>query len=166
MYTIEITNRQDFVDVDEDLLREVVEKTLTAEETAQADVSLAVVDNPTIRELNQRHLDRDSETDVLSFLFSCEESVPIIERGSANGLSALRGRGKSIDGEVIVSGEMAAQRAEEFGWNRQQELVLYVVHGVLHLLGYDDRDEDESRLMRSRERTILDFWRLTRGAER
>jgi probable rRNA maturation factor len=50
---------------------------------------------------------------------------------------------------------MASQSASRFGWSPAQELALYLIHGLLHLCGYDDGTEPERRLMRRRERAIL-----------
>ena len=128
-----------------------------------------MVDNAAIRVLNRQHLDHDYETDVLSFLFDCTEPTqdePAVQDSTVKNALVerhLRGRGKQIDGEVIVSGEMAAQQADKFGWSPRDEVVLYVVHGLLHLLGYDDKNETETRLMRSRERAILRIWNLSSG---
>ena len=72
MYDIAIANSQQSVDVDEDFLRDVVEKTLSFEQVAAANVSVALVDNATIRALNRQHLDHDYDTDVLSFLLECD----------------------------------------------------------------------------------------------
>lgn len=60
-----------------------------------------------------------------------------------------------IDGEIVISAEMATQSAVGFGWSTARELELYLVHGLLHLCGYDDGTGTERRLMRRRERSIL-----------
>jgi probable rRNA maturation factor len=116
-------------------------------------LSVAIVDGLTMRRLNATHLDHDFDTDVLSFLFEVQQRQP------ATG-DALRGAGKAIEGEVIVSADMAVRQAHEFDWSPQDELVLYLVHGLLHLVGYDDLSPDEKRVMRSRERDILSLWQL------
>lgn len=162
MYTVEIANNQSALDIDEDFLREVVCTTLKNEEVAAAEISLALVDNATLRDLNKRYLDHDYDTDVLSFLLDCEQKTTAAPDQPGEG---PRGRGKRIDGEVIVSAEMAAQTAADCGWSGRDEVVLYLVHGLLHLMGYDDRSETETELMRSRERGILRFWNLSPGGD-
>ena len=67
-------------------------------------------------------------------------------------------RARRIEGEIVVSAEMALRRAPEFGWRPTWELLLYVVHGTLHLCGYDDRTARDRCRMRDRERTILRNW--------
>ena len=68
-----------------------------------------------------------------------------------------------IDGEIVVSVETALNRADECGYSPYEELVLYLVHGLLHLVGYDDTDDAESQVMRSRERAILQMCKLSPG---
>lgn len=154
---VEIADSQSVLVVDKEVLRGVVEQTLRAEQVAGASISVALVDNPTLRELNRRHLGHDYDTDVLSFLLECETVEPLGEIPEG----ATRGFGQRLEGEVILSTEMAAQTAESFGWRPQDEVVLYLVHGLLHLVGYDDLSDDEQQVMRERERGILKFWNLT-----
>lgn len=154
-YQIEIHNSQSLLPIDESHLMDVVRRTLADEEVVAADVSVAVVDNETIHELNRRYLAHDYETDVLSFLLDGDGP-------EAQSLEPFtkRGRGKRIDGEVIVSAEAAAEMAADFSWRPQDELVLYLVHGLLHLVGYDDLTDAEREVMRRREREVLRFWDL------
>lgn len=149
-YDIAIADSQSVISLDEEIIRAVVEQTLAAERVASATISVAIVDNATIRELNCRHLNHDYDTDVLSFLLDCEG--PEFE---VNVSPFRRGEGKTLDGEIIVSAEMAMQRAAEFNWKPQDELVLYIVHGLLHLTGYDDTTDDERTVMRAREKDVL-----------
>ncbi len=157
MYAIEINNAQEYVEIDASFLREVAEGTLSEEHVARAQISIALVDNATIQELNRQYLGHDEATDVLSFLLECQ-SV-----GQSDGSSGQwpRGTGKRLEGEVILSTEMAFNTAPEFHWTPHDEVVLYLVHGLLHLLGYDDLCRGEKQMMRSRERAILKFWNLT-----
>jgi probable rRNA maturation factor len=59
---------------------------------------------------------------------------------------------------VVVNGQRAADVAGQFGWKPADELLLYIVHGVLHLCGYDDHSESASRRMRIREKEVLARW--------
>ena len=79
---------------------------------------MAVVDDPTIRRLHREYLGEDSPTDVMSF---------VLERAD-----------DYLEGEVVVSAETACAAAPEYGWPAADELLLYVIHGTLHLVGYDD----------------------------
>ncbi len=101
----------------------------------EAQVSLAIVDDSTIHRLNRQFLNHDYATDVLSFL---------IER------SADR-----LEGEVIASTDTAIRSAAQYGWAPADELLLYVIHGTLHLVGYDDLSPGPLAEMRERERACL-----------
>jgi len=131
MLEIELANRQSTHCFDADRLISATRMILADEGIEQAVTSIAVVDDGTIHELNRRYLGHDYPTDVLSFPF---------ER-SAN----------HLEGEVIVSAETAAAAAPRYGWSVEDELLLYVIHGTLHLLGYDDTTTEKRDLMRSRE---------------
>ena len=159
MYQIDIANSQDCLDVDEEFLTQVAERVLAAEQVAAAEISIALVDNATIHELNRQYLNHDYPTDVLSFLLECdpEETGP----PAAGFPETLRGRGKRLEGEVIISTETALQDAENFGWSPREEVVLYLIHGLLHLVGYDDLSSTEQAVMRARERAMLAEFHIT-----
>lgn len=139
--SIAIANQQQVLKLSAARLRQVVRKTLEAEEVADAEISIALVDDAAMHELNRRHLAHDYPTDVLSFELSAP-AAPCLE------------------GELIISTETAVRQAEEFGWSPQDEVTLYLVHGLLHLCGYDDHGARQKREMRARERAILQIWGL------
>lgn len=156
MYEVELADQQDSLAIDEQRIREVVSRVLQEEGVAAAEISVAIVDNPTMRELNKQYLQHDYDTDVLSFLLSCEGGDE-----DSDALPVGRGRGKTIDGQLIVSSDMAIDMAKQYRWEPHDELVLYVVHGLLHLVGFDDLSASEKTLMRSRERQLLNLWDLS-----
>jgi probable rRNA maturation factor len=135
MLSISITNEQVSVPVDEDRLAGAVREVLAGEGLAAGTVSVAIVDDETIHRLNRQFLNHDFPTDVLSFVLSEGDS--------------------SLDGEIVVSAETADSVAQRFDWNTADELLLYVVHGALHLTGYDDRNAAQQAEMRGRERHYL-----------
>ena len=137
MGKIAIASPQEIVATDRARLREVVRTVLDGEGVADAEISLAFVDNPTIHRLNQRYLQHDEPTDVLSF--------PLSEPNAAK-----------LAGELVIGVEVALAQAQERGHDVQTELALYVIHGLLHLCGYDDRTPREKRLMRRREAEALE----------
>jgi probable rRNA maturation factor len=100
-------------------------------------VEVAVVDDRTIRRLNRAYRDVGRRTDVLAF--------PLETPTAAGGLV----------GQVVISAETAARQARRLGVPRALEMALLVTHGVLHLVGYDDRDPVEAALMHRRERGLL-----------
>jgi probable rRNA maturation factor len=136
MGKIAIATPQEAVAVDRKRVREVARAVLDGEGAADAELSLAFVDNPTIHALNKRYLGHDEPTDVLSF--------PLSEPGA-----------KKLAGELVIGAEVARAQAAERGHDVQAELALYVIHGLLHLCGYDDKTEAAAREMRRRERHYL-----------
>lgn len=135
MIQIELANHQSGYAVDTDRLIVATRSILEGEGIQAANISLAVVDDAKIHHLNRQYLDHDYPTDVLSFVLDNETS---------------------LIGEVIVSAETADRDCHQYGWSGDDELLLYVIHGVLHLVGYDDKQHDSERLMRERERYYLD----------
>jgi probable rRNA maturation factor len=133
---VEVSDTQGHVRVDHAALRRLAETVLAAEQRADAAISIALTDNATIRALNQKHLGHDWPTDVITF--------PLSEPDEA-----------VLAGEVVVSAEMAVLAAAELGAEPGDELRLYLVHGLLHLCGYDDRVETQARLMRRRQKELL-----------
>ena len=139
MLRIAITNRQRALKLDRPTLRRIVRDVLNHEGIEEADISLVFVGDEEMHALNRRHLAHDYPTDVLSFLL--DESPTEA--------------GRSIEAEIIVSTEFAAQTAPKFDWSTAEEVTLYVVHGLLHACGYDDLTTKEKSRMRRAERAAL-----------
>jgi probable rRNA maturation factor len=140
MITIDLANEQSTLPLDGRRLRRAVRMVLEDGAVRRARISLAVVDDPTIRRLNREYLDHDCATDVLSF--------------------NLGDSGGPLEGEVIVSADTAAAAAPRFGWRPEDELLLYVIHGALHLVGLRDGTDGQRERMRRRERECLDRFGL------
>ena len=134
-HTVTLTNQQARHAVDELQLVEVARRVLAESAFPSATISLAVVDDATIHELNRRYLEHDWPTDVLSF--------------------ALDQRDGHLEGEVVLSADTAAAAAAEIGWPVAAEQLLYVIHGMLHLVGYRDDSPDAVRAMRAAENYFL-----------
>lgn len=142
MIEIEIADRQSRLAVDRPCLVQAAREILQTHGPASCRVSLAVVDDPAIHQLNRQFLQHDYPTDVLSFLL---DRTPEL-----------------LEGEVVVSADTAATQAARYGWEVADELLLYVVHGVLHLVGFDDQTDAARAAMRAAESTFLE--RLGRTA--
>lgn len=158
MYQIDIADTQDCLEVDEEFLTRVAERVLAEEQVAAAEISVALVDDPTIHEINRQYLGHDYPTDVISFLLECE---PAEGESPVHQPDILRGRGKKLEGEVVLSTETARKEAENFGWSPREEVVLYLIHGLLHLVGYDDLSSTEQSVMRARERAMLGLFHIS-----
>jgi probable rRNA maturation factor len=133
--TVHIADEQTRLPADADRLRDAIRGVLAEAGIARAEISLALVDNATLHELNRRFLGHDEPTDVLAF--------------------TLERTGDRLEGEVVVSTDMAAATAPAYGWSAADELLLYVIHGALHLVGLDDRTPADLEAMRRRERDHL-----------
>lgn len=136
MPRITIASPQEIVPLDRSKLRALVGTVLAGEQVPDHEISLAFVDNPTIHRLNKQFLNHDEPTDVLTFPFS--------------GPGA-----KKLAGELILGVEVALAQAQERGHDVEVELALYVIHGLLHLCGYDDKSPPREKIMRARERHYL-----------
>lgn len=129
-----------------------VEATLRQHGVTKAAISLALVDDRRIADLNERHLRHDGPTDVLTFdLRDQADPAPSIEDDS----DTVPHRESEVDGEIVMSLETASREAASRGHALSAELALYAIHGTLHLLGHDDADETQAARMHATEDQIL-----------
>jgi probable rRNA maturation factor len=138
---IEIANEQNHICLDRRLLRRAVRSVLRAEGVRKARISLAVVDDEAIARLNWRYLRHRGPADVLSFVLDQRDG---------------------LEGEVIVGAGTALRAAPQYGWPPHDELLLYVIHGTLHLVGHDDATDALRAGMQTRETAILEKLGITR----
>ena len=143
---IDVSSRQRHLRVGVRKIRQAVRAALDAAKADACEISVALVDDAQIREINRQYLDHDRPTDVISFDLSEEPG-----EGSGHRVDRLTGP----SGEIIVSAERAVLVAAERGGDSEAELLLYVVHGVLHLLGYDDRVSRSAARMHALEDEIM-----------
>jgi len=126
-----IANQQSALTIDESCLEAAIRSIFRQSSYDAGTVSLAVVDDPTIHEINRQYLGHDYPTDVLSF--ALEEEAPYFE------------------GELIISTDTAVRNAAQYDWPASSELLLYVIHGALHLVGFRDKQPDEIAAMQAAE---------------
>ena len=115
----------------------------------EVELSLLITDDATVRDLNKKYRGKDKTTDVLSFALEADK-----RGGAAAGFVMPPGEMVHL-GEVIVSYPQAAKQEAERKRAVEGELALLVVHGVLHLLGYDHDKPAREREMRSLEQRVL-----------
>lgn len=165
---IYIDNKQSKFKVDKDienLIEGTIEFTLQEEAVKlPCQVSVILVDNNEIRDINRDYRDKDSATDVLSF--------PMLDYPSGKVYQEVYGSEKPdvscFDGEELVLGDMVIslekveEQSIEFGHSFQRECAYLTVHSVLHLLGYDHMIESDKERMRKREERILDKLNIRR----
>jgi probable rRNA maturation factor len=131
--------------VDEDRFRRLITHALDQLHVhPDAELSLIFVEVPAMERLHVRWLDEPGPTDVLSF--PMDELRP----GSAD-----RPTPPGILGDIVVCPEVAARQAEQAGHSAEEEMLLLVTHGLLHLLGFDHAEEDERREMFGLQNEIL-----------
>ena len=141
MLSIEISNRQNVLKLDPQRIERAAEAILRDAGLTEAELSIALVDDSTIHALNRQYLEHDYPTNVLSFL--------------------LERVGTQLEGEVIASAEMAVRSAGRYGWSAEDELLLYAIHGTLHLVGHDDGTPHECAVMRTQEERYLALFGLS-----
>jgi probable rRNA maturation factor len=135
--------------VDKAPVRKIGRQVLKAEGMAPPyEVSLLFTDSEMVRRLNRDYRGVDEPTDVLAFYMLPQKGVDSSFALPPDGVTRL--------GEVIISYPQAVVQAKEQGHSIERELALLVIHGILHLLGYDHEEPKEERKMRERERELLD----------
>jgi probable rRNA maturation factor len=124
-------------------LTQAVLRVLTDAGIREGEVSIAIVDDERMHELNRQYLNHDYPTDVLSFVLEQDEA------------------GKHLDGQIIASAAYAAREAARYGWEAEDELLLYSIHAALHLVGHDDHEPEGQQAMRAAEAKYLAEFGLT-----
>ena len=141
----------------ENLINEVVFATLNYEKISiPCYVSVTVVDEDEIRQLNSEHRSIDSVTDVLSF------PVVNLTDGSFDNNAGDYFEGRLILGDVVLCSKRAREQSEEFGHSYERELGYLTCHSILHLLGYDHETDSEREIMRQKEEAVMELVKLER----
>jgi probable rRNA maturation factor len=148
MHTIKVAIDGACPAADEADLRAVAAHALAAEgvETPVA-IGIVLVDDEAIHRLNREYLDHDEPTDIITFPLAGDDDFVIGTGGMRREL-----------GEMYISFERAAAQSAEWGSDPEREIRFLVVHGVLHLLGWDDATTEERERMLARQGEILAGW--------
>ena len=151
-----LENRQDQVPLTEDveaLIHTVLNETARRHDlTELAEVSLTLVDDEQIHEINREYRDVDRPTDVISFALE-EGEEPAVIGGPA----------EMLLGEIVISMETARRQAEEYGHTLAREVAFLALHGMLHLLGYDHMTAADEKRMFDKQTEILTALGVTRA---
>lgn len=134
-WRIEVVSEQDRVALAEKRVRRAVECALRQGGYERGEVGVRLVDDAAIAALHARWMNDDSPTDVLSFPLQAEAG--------------------QVEGDIVASAETACRAARALGWPPEHELLLYVVHGALHLAGYDDLTPQARTAMRAAEQAVF-----------
>ena len=135
--TVEVADEQQAHAVDHARLKKAVRLVLKDAGIERGEISIAIVDDARMHALNRQYLQHDYPTDVLSFVLEHDEAA------------------KSLDGEIVASADYAAREAPRYGWTADDELLLYIIHGSLHLVGLDDQTPEGQAAMRAAEAKYL-----------
>jgi len=149
----------------EEIAKKVAERTLELEKCPfDVTISLTITDDEGIRKINKEFRDIDAPTDVLSF--------PNISYDKPGDFSVCEGEQK-IDildpdtgliafGDIVINEKRVREQAKEYGHSELREYAFLVAHSMLHLCGYDHMEEDEAKVMESKQEEVLNSLGITR----
>jgi probable rRNA maturation factor len=161
--TIAIANHQRTRKVDLRLLKQIVSAFLADLEITKTELEISLVATPEMIRLNEQFLHHKGSTDVIAFDYHNEggagSPLPAAKPGAmGTGLreaSPRRASCPTLHGEIFICVDEAVSQASKFGVSWQSEIVRYVIHGVLHLLGHDDLRAGARRKMKREENRLL-----------
>ena len=107
-----------------------IKDVITSEGKKTGEISFIFCDDDYLLDINQKYLDHDTYTDIISF----DNSV-----------------GNILNGDIFISTERVAENASEYGVSFEEEIKRVIIHGVLHFCGYKDKSKEEAQEMRSKE---------------
>jgi probable rRNA maturation factor len=127
----------------------------------KTEISMILIDDEEIRQINKDFRGIDRSTDVLSLpaFEEHEDFNSLIDDFSAVDMNSEA----LVLGDIAISLETALRQSAEYGHSFYREVAYLTVHSILHLLGYDHMEEDEKKVMREREEIIMNKVGLTRG---
>ncbi|MGD2278708.1 MAG: rRNA maturation RNase YbeY [Candidatus Omnitrophota bacterium] len=131
---INCENRNKKRRIDLGKIEKIARKTLRLLKKTNAEINIVFFSNQKIRAINRLFLGKDESTDVIAF--PSDEKI---------------GPDRAFLGDIAVSSDKAFRNAAEYGTAFTEEAALYVIHGILHLTGYDDRTEKDGEIMRRKE---------------
>ena len=136
---INFYSENDFILEDETVYASWLESVITSEAKKLEELSYIFCDDEYLLKINMEYLDHDTYTDIITFDYSV---------------------GKILQGDIYVSTERVAENAETYNVKFEDELRRVLVHGVLHLCGYKDKEESDAALMRSKEEEKMQLFHV------
>ena len=137
-----ITNEQEAVEINLDFIKAIALEIMKFEGSPDnSQLSMVFCDDEAIKDLNNEYRGKNEPTDVLSFPMELENFVPEIR----------------MLGDIVISTDTAIRQAKEYNHSVITEIVILMIHGLLHLHGYDHIEEDDCKKMRAREAEILKY---------
>lgn len=132
---VEVNVQHDADFIDAEAIKTAVQLIASDYNIFGGSVSIAVVDDADMHRLNLQFLQHDYTTDCLSFIYEESDSAVV--------------------GELILCADYAQREAKNYDWHPASELLLYAIHGMLHLMGMEDTTDDSRQAMRDEERDVL-----------
>lgn len=130
--------------------KELLEYAVKEEKLENVLFNIILIDNEEIQKLNRVYRGKDAVTDVISF--ALEDGMEFISMAGS----------PRVLGDIYISLEKAKEQAKNYGHSLKRELSFLMIHGFLHLLGYDHMKEEEEKIMFSRQELILDGFGIKR----
>jgi len=145
---IDFSNENEKFNFEEEKISDFIKNVLNNEYKSEKDiyVSILVTDNEEIQVINREYRDKDMPTDVISFAYNETENEGFYD----------------VLGDIIISYDKVIEQAEEYGHSVEREFYYVLIHGILHLLGYDHIDEEDKKEMREKEEEILNSYNIRR----
>ena len=144
---IAIKDLQKKVELNPPQILKILKAILRHEGIDKVFLSIVFVNQKRIKVLNEKFLNRNYTTDVLAFDLTDNETKK----------QKLRQKPRTIMGDIIISTDAALKNAKMYQTTLPEELTLYMIHGILHLLGFDDHEPEDIKKMRKKEQKILDY---------
>lgn len=133
---VQIKNLQNLKRINQSKLKYNTQKVLSFLKLKEKCLSLVFCDNLFIKKVNRKYFNKNSSTDVISFCLEDEFNPQIL-------------------GEVIISLEEAISNSKKYSFSLEKELTLYIIHGILHLIGYLDHKKKDKEKMEAKQQEIL-----------
>ena len=147
MNEFEIFNETDY-QVDIQKIKNLLDYALKNENITNTEFNIIFVNNEEIRKINREYRGIDRETDVISFALEDDDSFPETK--------------VKVLGDIYISVGRIISQAKEYGHSETRECAFLVIHGLLHLLGYDHMTKEEEEVMFKKQEAILDGYGITR----
>ncbi len=151
--SIEVRNQQRKFKIGQELIKDKSSAILSLCNLNDVDLSILIVNNHRIKALNKRYRGIHRPTDVLAFPMNENNppTPPLIKGGKGEG-----GRQPGLLGDIVISMEKTHSQAREQGHSPEREFLILLIHGILHLIGYDhERSPLEAQRMKKKENFIL-----------
>ncbi len=146
------------IEIAQDLISELKKVTQSSLESeniyTDSQISLTFTDDEEIKYLNFKHRKIDKATDVLSF--------PLYSKNEIEQFKKTDTHTQLILGDIVISVEKARQQAEKYKHSFKREICFLVCHSMFHLMGYDHMNEDEAKIMREKENSVLEQLNINR----